>query len=154
MRQDLSSLRHAGMAVLVAAGLAAPSAAEDVRTAIAAVNQQFSQAVAKGDASAVAALYTTGARVLPPNSEPVQGREAIQKMWEAFVAGGIREAALTTNEATAAGDTAFEEGTYVIKTPDGQVADRGKYVVVWKKEDGRWKLHRDIWNTSQPAAGH
>lgn len=22
-----------------------------------------------------------------------------------------------------------------------------KYVVVWKKEDGQWRLHRDIWNT-------
>ena len=22
-----------------------------------------------------------------------------------------------------------------------------KYVVVWKKVDGRWSLHRDIWNT-------
>ena len=22
-----------------------------------------------------------------------------------------------------------------------------KYVVVWKKADGQWRLHRDIWNT-------
>jgi len=31
------------------------------------------------------------------------------------------------------------------------VADRAKYVVVWKKVGGQWLLHRDIWNTSQPA---
>lgn len=22
-----------------------------------------------------------------------------------------------------------------------------KYVVVWKRVDGQWRLHRDIWNT-------
>jgi ketosteroid isomerase-like protein len=26
--------------------------------------------------------------------------------------------------------------------------DSGKYVVIWKREDGAWKLHRDIWTTS------
>jgi ketosteroid isomerase-like protein len=46
---------------------------------------------------------------------------------------------------------AFEVGTYAMKLKDGTVADRGKYVVVWLKEDGKWKLHRDIWNTSLPA---
>jgi ketosteroid isomerase-like protein len=28
---------------------------------------------------------------------------------------------------------------------DGKV-DQARYVVVWKREGGRWKLHRDIWN--------
>ena len=31
-------------------------------------------------------------------------------------------------------------------------ADSGKYLVVWKNDGGSWKLHRDIWTTSQPAA--
>ena len=29
--------------------------------------------------------------------------------------------------------------------------DRGKYVVVWKKRDGEWKLYCDIGNTSMQA---
>jgi hypothetical protein len=35
---------------------------------------------------------------------------------------------------------------------DGKVLDKGKYIVIWKKEDGTWKLHRDIWTTSVPPA--
>jgi ketosteroid isomerase-like protein len=35
----------------------------------------------------------------------------------------------------------------------GQVIDNGKYVVLWRREAGQWKLHRDIWNSSQPAPG-
>jgi ketosteroid isomerase-like protein len=29
--------------------------------------------------------------------------------------------------------------------------DEGKYVVIWKRHQGKWKLHRDIWTTSMPA---
>jgi hypothetical protein len=36
---------------------------------------------------------------------------------------------------------------------DGGALDNGKYVVVWHRDAGTWKLHRDIWTTSQPAAG-
>jgi ketosteroid isomerase-like protein len=50
------------------------------------------------------------------------------------------------------GETAHEIGRYTLKTGTGEVADSGKYLVVWKQEGGAWKLHRDIWTTSRPAA--
>jgi uncharacterized protein (TIGR02246 family) len=137
--------------VLITVAGSARALAQDARAAIESGNRQFEQAIAKGDAAAIAGMYTTAAQVLPPNSEPVQGREAIQKVWEGFLATGIRDLKLATSEATVAGDTAYEVGSYELKTPDGKLADRGKYVVVWKKEGGGWKLHRDIWNSSQPA---
>lgn len=46
-------------------------------------------------------------------------------------------------------DTAIEVGQYTL-SGGGQVMDRGTYLVTWKREDGQWKLHRDIWNTSVP----
>ena len=36
-------------------------------------------------------------------------------------------------------------------TKDGKTADRGKSCVVWKKVNGQWMLHRDIWSTDMPA---
>ncbi|MCG6957208.1 MAG: hypothetical protein LJF04_14560 [Gemmatimonadetes bacterium] len=32
----------------------------------------------------------------------------------------------------------------------GPPPHRGKCVVIWKNEDGAWKLHRDIWTSSVP----
>ncbi|GAF78655.1 unnamed protein product, partial [marine sediment metagenome] len=49
------------------------------------------------------------------------------------------------------GNFAIEEGRYTLYAEGDQIADQGKYIVTWKKEDGQWKLHRDIWNTSNPA---
>jgi ketosteroid isomerase-like protein len=51
------------------------------------------------------------------------------------------------------GETAIEEGVYKILAPDGQAVDNGKYIVIWKKVDGKWLLHQDIFNSSVPPPG-
>ena len=54
-------------------------------------------------------------------------------------------------ETTGCGETAYEVGKYTLLGRGGQTLDSGKYVVIWRQEDGQWKLHRDIFNTSLPA---
>jgi len=139
------------MAVMSAGAVAAGAQDAAVRAAVEAGNKKFSAAVTKGDAAALASLYTTDAEAFPPNSDFVKGRAAIQAMWKGVLDTGVTGAELATTEVEAQGTFASEVGTYVIKLKDGTVADRGKYVVVWKKVGGQWLLHRDIWNTSQPA---
>lgn len=143
-----------GIAIVLCLGvirmMAAPQA--DVRAAIEAANKQFSAAFSKGDAAAVAALYTTNAQAFPPNSPVISGRAEIEKMWQGVFGSGIASATLTTTEVEAHGDTAFETGNYELQLKDGKLADRGKYVVVWKRANGQWRLHRDIWNTSMAPA--
>ena len=63
----------------------------------------------------------------------------------------VSPASFITCAVTGSGDSAQEVGTWVIKAPDGSVAEQGKYIVLWKKEAGTWKLHRDIWNSDKPA---
>jgi uncharacterized protein (TIGR02246 family) len=134
-----------------ATAIAAGAQEAGVRAAVEASNKKFMAAAAKGDAAAVAALYTPDAEALPPNSDVVKGRAAIQAMWKSVFDSGVGGVELTTIHAEAQGPTAYETGTYVIKAKDGSVADRGKYVVVWKRIGGSWMLHRDIWNTNLPA---
>jgi len=141
------------LALLVIA-LASPVLAQmSPKAAIEAVNKQFSAAVEKKDAAAVAALYTDDAIVLPPNLTMVKGRADIKNLFEGFLASGIKGIAFTTIEVESFGDTAIEVGEFVLTGPDGSVADRGKSVVVWKRIKGQWKLHRDIFNTSLPPTG-
>jgi len=44
-----------------------------------------------------------------------------------------------------AGDTGYEVGEATLAVTSGTAVV--KFVVVWKKLDGKWLLHRDIWNT-------
>jgi uncharacterized protein (TIGR02246 family) len=142
------------VAVVVLAGMASAAPPEDVRAAIEAGNKAFSAAVARGDAAAVATLYTSTAEVLPPGGEIARGREAIQKAFQGALDAGMRDLPLTALEVEAHGDTATEVGTWVWRGKDGATLDHGKYIVIWKKEGGQWRLHRDIWNSSTPPAAH
>jgi uncharacterized protein (TIGR02246 family) len=132
------------------AGAAAVSSAEDVRTAIEANSKAFTAAVARGDAAAIAALYTSTAQVLPPGGQAAQGRDAIQKAFQGMIDTGATNLTLSTLEVEAHGDTAHEVGTWALRGKDGAAVDNGKYIVIWKREGGQWRLHRDIWNSSTP----
>lgn len=125
-----------------------------VRAAIEAGNLKFGEAVRKGDAAAIAALYSEDATVLPPDSAMIKGRQAIQASWTHSLQMGIKDAVLTTVEVSGAGDYAYEIGKVLLTIqPAGQAAlqQTAKYVVVWKKAaSGSWQLQVDIWN-SLPA---
>ena len=141
-------------ALLVALASLSPSAQSgDVRAAIEAANAKFGAAWGSKDAAALTALYTANATVMAPNSPRVTGSQAILAFWKAGLAAAPPVGKLTTGEVEVHGDTAHEVGTYQLSTADGKVADSGKYVVIWKREGGQWKLHRDIWNSDQPAGG-
>jgi uncharacterized protein (TIGR02246 family) len=138
--------------VVVLAGCAtmAPSQA-DVRSAIEANNKRWAEALGRGDAAGIAALYTSNAQVLPANGNVVNGQPAIEKFWQGAINSGFKAVTLTTLEVDACGDTAYEVGKYTVPGEGGKVLDTGDYIVIWKHEKGQWKLHRDTWTTNAPA---
>jgi len=131
----------------------AQSSSTEIRDAIAAAIEKFMVAFSRGDAAGCAALYTEQGQLLPPNSDVIAGKQAIQTFWQNAMHMGITAAKLETVEVECYGNTANEVGTYTLQGAGSQVLDTGKYVVIWKQETGQWKLHRDIWNSSRPAAG-
>ena len=113
---------------------------------IAQANRNMEQAIANSDAGAMASHYTRDGVCLPPDAGMVKGRDAIKAMWGAAIAEmGVKTVKLDTVDLEISGDTACEIGEATLGLADGAQAVV-KYVVVWKKEDGAWKLHRDIWN--------
>jgi uncharacterized protein (TIGR02246 family) len=120
-------------------------------------NDQLAAALGRGDASGCAAVYTEDAKLLPPNSPLVTGKQAIQAFWQGGIDMGIKGATLQTVELEEHGDTVIEVGTYTLDIqPEGAdlMKDQGKYVVIFKRQtDGSWKLATDMFNSDLPAAG-
>ena len=128
----------------------------DAREAIEAADREFVSAFNQGDAAGVAALYTADGKILPPNMEMMQGRDAVQAFWQGAMDMGCKTAALDIEDLVEQGEVIIEIGKYTLTiqpAEGGTITDRGKYVVIWKQEDGAWKLDIDIWNSSLPAAG-
>lgn len=136
--------------VLAIFGTVTASAQNDAAEAIEAVNQLFQEYVAAGNVDALAMLYTEDGMSMQPNTNPFVGHDAIREAHAAMLATGVGALRLTTDELQVFGDTAHEVGRYVTETADGGHIDHGKYVAIWKRIDGEWKLHRDIFTATWP----
>jgi uncharacterized protein (TIGR02246 family) len=137
--------------ILILSGLGAAGRG-DPREAIEAANAEFAAVYSRGDAAALAAMYTERGQLFPPNEKIVEGRAAIEKFWKAAMDSGIKTVELKTNEVEGLGESAVEVGSYMLYGKDGAAMDRGKYLMLWKRVDGTWKFHRDCWNSNQPAS--
>ena len=122
-----------------------------VRAAIDAVNRDFMAAFQARDSKAIGLLYTEDAKLMPPNLEPALGRDAIVKVWESLLGLPISSFLLETDEIHGTGDVVTEEGHYALIGGDSQTVEAGKYLVVYKKTEAGWRLHRDIWSSNAPA---
>jgi uncharacterized protein (TIGR02246 family) len=119
------------------------------------LNDQWMAAFNKGDAAAVAAMYTMDAYVLPDGREMVKGRPAIEALWKQQMAGATVEKITTLDVKPLGANAAREIGTATMKTKDQPPQDVViKYAVVWQKEGGQWKLLQDIWNMNKPMPMH
>ena len=124
---------------------------DQIRQTIGEGNAKFGEGFHRGDAAAVAALYTEDALLLPPNLDTIKGKQGIEAFWSGGMQMGITGVVLSTVDLIGMGDHVCEIGNYKLTIqPQGQNAmeDNGKYLVIWKQEGGTWKLHIDIWNTS------
>jgi uncharacterized protein (TIGR02246 family) len=123
-----------------------PARADEVRDAVEAGNRAFIAAFLRGDAAAISQLYTESAQVIAPGEPVARGRSEIAAAWKKAIEAGVKDVSLQTADVDSAGDLASETGTVRQVAKDGTIT-QARYVVVWKREAGRWKLHRDIWNS-------
>lgn len=147
----MSSLRALLAGFALAAAVAGPVHAQSAKVEIEAAIAEFETAFNGKDAAAVAELYTEDAAIFPPDAPRIDGKEGIGKYWGGAIEAGLSDLALSAVEIEDSGNSAYEVGTFSLKAPaeGGASTDvKGQYIVIWKKDaDGKWRLHRDIWNT-------
>lgn len=117
--------------------------------------QVWMRAIRDRDLEAVLDIYADDATYMPPGKPAHLGKQALRDIWtsylerEDFVANYY-----PTIHVSDAGDMAYDTGRYRItmKKEGRPVAFEGKYVVVWRLIDQRWKAVVDIDNDSGPTA--
>ena len=144
-------------AAFLLAGLASTSLAlaHSVSEQIKEMDAKWVAAFKAKDFATIEALYAANGLLLPSNSPPIEGPKAIAAVWKSWSELPNVEVVFGPNriEASTSGDMAYDYGwyTFAFDTDDGRVMDKGKYVVVWKKIGGTWKVTADIFNTNLPA---
>jgi len=117
------------------------------------LHAQYLKAFNAMDAKALAATYTDDAIFMPPNEPPVKTSIAIETYGRQHLVPPLSGLLLNAAETEVVGDWAYSFGYYTLLGANGAVLDRGKFLQVIKHTDAGWKIHRDMYNSDNPAPG-
>lgn len=140
------SISIACLLTVLLGGCAAPVAHEFGKTDIDGINQQMQEFIGAynaKNAEKVAALFTSGALVMPPNASTVQGSVSIQEYYVNRFKQGASDLSLEANSVTGSGPLAYASGNYRLKMapPEGpERPDRGKFLFVFRSANNTWLL--------------
>ena len=105
----------------------------------------FENALKKGDSLELGNLYTIDAEILNNGSPSTIGRDNIIKNFGSMIRDSITGSGFTTTGLWGNDKLLIEQGTGFWAHSNGKVVSRGRYLVVWKKDDGKWKIFRDTY---------
>jgi ketosteroid isomerase-like protein len=126
-------------------GTAGAARQDTAPAAIAAQSRALAVAIEKGNAEAIANLFSPGARIsVSMSSGVVSGRERITSFWQSALGSGLKSLVLTPVDLVGDGDLRVETGTYQAFGADRRELGRGQYLLAWVKESGVWKISRDF----------
>jgi uncharacterized protein (TIGR02246 family) len=155
-------LKNAVVAVsilaLVGCAKSAPPAADTTADegALRAMGVEWFKAYNAGNVDSVAAMYADDAVLNAPGAPPARGaaavREGLAKDIAASSGGGFTLNPGATADIGISGDLGWEWNTFTVTDKSGATVDAGKYVTVYGKKDGKWRIIRDIWNSDTPPA--
>lgn len=106
------------------------------------LDKQYAKNFFNGDSVALAAMYTKDA-----SFGSLKGHDILLALgsWiQNSIKDDTRNLIFTTTSLTIDSEFIVELGTYEVKDSSGKSKEKGKYLVVWKQEDGNWKLYKDI----------
>jgi uncharacterized protein (TIGR02246 family) len=133
---------------LLAAGVSGWLVADDQSSsrpqdeaAVRAASQAFARAFEKGDANAIAALFTEEGAYVEEGGRRIHGRAALMKAYSDFVA---KRPELKVESKTDAihflgKDTAVEEGTFTVKSKLVP-ATSSRFSTLYARQDGKWLI--------------
>ena len=126
------------------------SFAQDEEQQIRAQAEKFSAYLVAGEKEKVVEMYASDAKIFPSNREILGGKE-LANYWNPPNANPSWKTTahkLTPLEIKIWGNEAYDYGYYEGTSSNGTQTSnwKGKYVVIWRKEEGVWKMYLDIWN--------
>ena len=138
--------------LILMAGCASKMDSEKETKALLNTDRQFAKvSVEKGAAEAFRMYLTEHALQLPAGSNPIYGRESIYQGMLDMPEGAVLEWEPQDGEVAQSGELGWTWGNYIFSYKDSKGETKksyGKYLNVWKKQDGKWRVLIDMGNNS------
>lgn len=103
----------------------------------------------KGDFQQLVKLYADEVVVMPPSSEILTDREAIEKYWESLRSIGVEKYKYWTIDLRIEGDKAYQTALWeASRTVEGNamIFEGNMSNILERQSDGSWKIALQSWN--------
>jgi ketosteroid isomerase-like protein len=117
----------------------------DVKKIINDNNKLYRIAFLSGDSAAFVYLHHSQTINMPPDQPLMKGKGPMGAMIKDIPKMGVTDYSVKTTAVYGGPEDVVEEGTYQVYT-GAKTLEKGKYIVIWKPEGGKWKIYRSIWN--------
>ena len=106
--------------------------------------QEFGEFMQAGNVEGlVKNLYTEDAKFYPPNGGMLSGHEGISKAISGILSSGV-VVMIEPKEVEKLGNAVYDYGVANVSNMEGEKLGIQRYMVIWKKENGEWKIYRDF----------
>ena len=134
-----------------------PPAAFDASKVLKEVEQRntlFLEALRNSDSADLGNFYTADAKIFNSGRPTTSGQKAITAFYGRSIRRGINKATIVTKGVWGSDhNLVVEEGTIEFLFADGKTAVKGRYLVVWKRDDGVLKIFRDSFTEDEKYDG-
>jgi len=111
------------------------------------LEDQWSEGFMTKDADKILDLYSPDAVSMSSEKPTLTGIQEIRKHIESMLSDtalifNTYKYSIDVMEISASGDLAYVRGhdEVTMKTKEGTIQDKGRYIDIWKKIDGKWKI--------------
>ena len=122
---------------------------------IAEPRRRLNEAFLKSDVPTVLLYYGENSVLMAPNEPSLFGKREIEE-WHHEYFSAFRIVALeqTEREVTMSDAWAVERWAYLVAiqslTGEDRIRDDGRFLTVWGKEDGAWRIQQTMFNSIRP----
>lgn len=138
--------------LIMAAGCASKIDTENERKVLLETDREFAEtSIEVGAAEAFRMYLTEDALQLSAGANPIEGRENIYQGMRDMPEGSVLEWEPQDGQVAQSGEWGWTWGKYIFSFKDsaGELKKSyGKYLNVWQKQDGKWRVLVDMGNTS------
>ena len=131
--------------ILLSLLFASASSADSILEELDAANKAFEKALKTGDVDYLVNDYTNDGCIIAPMAGETCGADAIRAFWESVLATNPKNVQIITEKAGSEGNLAFATGQLLITDAESAV-HKNRFVLVFRKVGGLWKLRVDSWN--------
>jgi ketosteroid isomerase-like protein len=92
----------------------------------------------------MAGFYTSDARMIDSMGFPVSGRSAVAASLQRVIDSGVTDVTVESLELHPVGEMICQVGRASIWRDSGGAQAGLRFMTLWKREEGRWRIHREL----------